>query len=293
MLWVLGIVFPIFAIVALGYIYGHRKQPVMDVVNQVNMDVFLPALLFHILGNKGFDLAAYGPLAVAAVVVIIVSGLLAYPFANWFKYDWRTFVPPMMFTNYGNLGLPLFLFAFGEPALPAAVVLFIVGNLLHFTLGRYMLDHRLRVLAVLRSPIILASIAGILFNFMAWKLPQPASVAIEMAGQVSIPLLLFSLGVRLTGINWRDWRIGLVGALVCPLVGVLIAGVLLLLIDLPPAQAKQLLLFGALPPAVLNFLFAEEFKQQPRQVAAIVMLGNLAAVVTIPLMLVVLFKFGA
>ncbi|MDX1408095.1 MAG: AEC family transporter, partial [Saprospiraceae bacterium] len=290
---IVGIVFPIFAIVAVGYLYGHRKRPVMDVVNQVNMDVFLPALIFHILGNKGFDLASYGPLTLGAVIVILVSGLLSYPVAKFFKYEWRTFVPPMMFTNYGNLGLPLFLFAFGESALPAAVVLFIVGNLLHFTLGRYMLDHSLRIWAVLRSPIVLASIIGLLFNFMAWKLPQPVSIAVEMAGQVSIPLLLFSLGVRLTGIDWRDWRIGMVGALVCPLVGVLVASVLLLFIDLPPQQAKQLLLFGALPPAVLSFLFAEEFNQQPRQVAAIVMLGNLTAVLTIPLVLAVLFGFGA
>ena len=27
----------------------------------------------------------------------------------------------MMFTNYGNMGIPLALFAFGEPALQAAV----------------------------------------------------------------------------------------------------------------------------------------------------------------------------
>lgn len=285
MLRIFGIVFPIFAIVALGYLYGRRKRPVMDVVNQVNMDVFIPALIFHIMANKGFDLAAYGPLTMGAMTVILLSGVLSYPVARAFGYQWRTFVPPMMFTNYGNLGLPLFLFAFGEQALPAAVVLFIAGNLLHFTLGRYLLDHHLRVLAVLRSPIVLASIAGLLFNLVGWRLPQPVSVAVEMAGQVSIPLLLFSLGVRLTGIDWRDWRIGMTGAVVCPLVGVLIAAVLLRFVDLPPLQAKQLLLFGALPPAVLNFLFAEEFQQQPRQVAAIVMLGNLAAIFTIPLVL--------
>jgi len=290
MLRIFGIVFPIFAIAAAGYLYGRRKQPVMDVINQLNMDVFIPALLFHVLGNKGFDLASYGPLTFAAVAVILLSGALSYPVAKKLGYQWRTFVPPMMFTNYGNLGLPLFLFAFGEEALPAAVVLFIVGTLLHFTVGRYMLNHRVGVLTVLRSPILLATVAGLSFSFLGWKLPQPVSVAVEMVGQVSIPLLLFSLGVRLTGINWRDWRIGLIGALVCPLVGVVVAAALLPLLSLSPAQADYLLLFGALPPAVLNFLFAEEFKQEPSQVAAIVLLGNLMAIVTIPLMLAVVLN---
>jgi predicted permease len=41
----------------------------------------------------------------------------------------------MMFNNSGNMGLPLAVLAFGEAALPAAVVLFLVENLLHFSLG--------------------------------------------------------------------------------------------------------------------------------------------------------------
>jgi predicted permease len=48
----------------------------------------------------------------------------------------------MMFNNSGNMGLPLAVLAFGEAALPARVVLFLVQNLLHFSLGAWMLDHQ-------------------------------------------------------------------------------------------------------------------------------------------------------
>ena len=41
----------------------------------------------------------------------------------------------------------------------------------------------------------------------------------------------------------------------------------------------MLLVFGALPPAVLNFLFAERYKQEPQRVASIVLIGNLAALI--------------
>ena len=47
----------------------------------------------------------------------------------------------------------------------------------------------------------------------------------------------------------------------------------------------MLLVFGSLPPAVLNFLFAERYHQEPERVASIVLLGNLAALVTLPLAL--------
>ena len=46
-----------------------------------------------------------------------------------------------------------------------------------------------------------------------------------------------------------------------------------------------LLVFGALPPAVLNFLFAERYKQEPERVASIVLIGNLAALLFLPLAL--------
>ena len=48
----------------------------------------------------------------------------------------------------------------------------------------------------------------------------------------------------------------------------------------------MLVVFGALPPAVLNYMLAERFNQQPEQVASIVMMGNLASMVVIPTVLV-------
>ena len=47
----------------------------------------------------------------------------------------------------------------------------------------------------------------------------------------------------------------------------------------------MLFVFGALPPAVLNFLFAERYRQEPQRVASIVLIGNLAALLFLPLAL--------
>ena len=47
----------------------------------------------------------------------------------------------------------------------------------------------------------------------------------------------------------------------------------------------MLFVFGALPPAVLNFLFAERYRQEPQRVASIVLIGNLAALIFLPLAL--------
>jgi malate permease and related proteins len=279
---ILSIVLPIFLIALLGYVYGRARRPDMSVVNRINMDVFVPALIFYAMSRRDFHFAEYSLTAFAALVVMLGSGLLAYPVARFLRLDWRTFVPPMMYTNVGNLGLPLMVLAFGETALAIAVIFLVMENTLHFTLGRYFLDHSVRPWHVLQSPVVVATIAGLAFSMSDLSMPSALLLPIEMVGNISIPLLLFSLGVRLVDIDWGEWRIGLISAVVCPATGVAMALVVVPLLGLADLQARQLILFGALPPAVLNYLFAEQFRQEPEKVASIVMIGNLAAVVTIP-----------
>jgi len=285
MLQVLEIIFPIFAIVLVGYLYARRHGPDMASANRLNLEVFTPALIFSVLSAEGFDLASYADLALAAFVVVIGSGLLAWPLARLLGWNTQVFVPPMMFNNSGNMGLPLALFAFGEAAVPAAMVLFLVENTLHFTVGNAMLIKRINPLALLRMPMLVATIAGIVVSLAQLPIPQPVHGAIELLGQIAIPLMLFSLGVRMTGANLSDWRIGLVGGVVSPVSGLLAAWVALSWFELSGLQAAQLWVFAALPPAVLNFMLAERYNIAPQQVAAIVLLGNLAAVVVMPLVL--------
>ncbi len=280
-----SIVFPIFAIVAVGYLYSRWRQPDMTSANQINMTILLPALIFHVLSGKDFQLAEYGWLALGAAAIVLGSGLLALPVAKASGLSFKTFVPPMMFTNSGNIGLPLAVFAFGEQALPAAVVLFLVENGLHFTLGTYLMDHRAPLHKVLAQPMVAATLIGMAFSLFRWGVPAPLRETVNLLGQASIPLLLFSLGTRLTSVDFREWRIGLLGAVVCPVPGVLMLLIVQPFLRLTPLQSSLLLVFSALPPAVLNYLVAEQYRQEPGKVASIVMLGNLAGLVSLPLAL--------
>src|SRR6185369_6572419 len=137
----LGIILPVFFVIALGYVYARKAKPDMSWVNRLNMNVLAPALIFTALAGKDFDLAANKLLLVAAVGVVVGSGILAWPIARLMHEDRRTFVPPMMFNNCGNMGLPLAVLAFGQPGFSAMVALFTISNLLHFTLGVWIIDH--------------------------------------------------------------------------------------------------------------------------------------------------------
>ena len=285
LLRIVAIVFPLFAIVLFGWLYGRRKQPDMSFANQLNMDVFVPALVFAAMADKSFDLYANWGLAVGALVGVAGSGLAGWGLARALGAAPKTLVPPLMFNNCGNLGLPLAVLAFGDAALGPAVVLFLVSNLLHFSFGAWLLDHHTRLTNLWKIPVVLASLAGLAVSLLHLPLWGPLKMAIRMLGDVSIPLLLFSLGVRLAASRLSAVKLGLWGALARPLVGLALAYATALALGLEGQQKALLVIFGALPPAVLNYVFAERYRQEPDQVASIVMLGNLAALIFLPLAL--------
>jgi predicted permease len=59
------------------------------------------------------------------------------------------------------------------------------------------------------------------------------------------------------------------------------------LFGLQGRQADLLFVYGALPPAVICYVFAERFGKHPEQVAAIALVGNLASIFFLPLALAI------
>ncbi|MDQ9171005.1 AEC family transporter [Oxalobacteraceae bacterium R-40] len=287
-----GIILPVFVIVAMGYGYARlRRDSVradMVVINRICMDVLAPLLVFTALAAKDFDLAHHGELIVAGVLISIGSGVLAWPLARLLGYDVRSFVPPMMYNNCGNMGLPLAAFAFGPSGLSAAVALFMASNLVYFSAGIKILESGRngasgRFFDFLLNPMMLSMLFGTLFAVFHIEVPATLFQPLKLLGETSIPLMLFALGVRMLDINFNSWRIGLIGAAVCPLAGLLTAALLENLIELTDIQRAQMYLFASLPPAVFCFVMAERYQQEPNKVASIVLLGNLASLVFVPL----------
>ena len=280
---IVGIIVPVFLIIALGYAYAWRVRPDMTMVNRISMNVLAPALIFSALAGKEFDVAANASLMLGSVAVVIGSGLLAWPVARMLHADRRTFLPPMMFNNCGNMGLPLAVLAYGTAGFSPMVALFTISNLLHFTLGVWIINQRARFINLLRNPMVIATVIGFVFALAHPPLPEPISVAIKIVGDALIPMMLLSLGVRLFDVRWTDWHIGVIGGIVCPVAGIVIAALFAGLANLDPMQQGLLILFGALPPAVLNFMVAEQFRQEPAKVASIVVIGNFLSLVFVPL----------
>ena len=289
---ILGIILPVFAIIGVGYGYarlrGESVRADMGAVNRVSMEVLCPMLIFTALAAKDFDVGHNLVLIVAGVLISLGSGLLAWPLARLLGYDARTFVPPMMYNNCGNMGLPLAALTFGQAGLSAAVALFMAANLVYFSVGIKIIEagrsgRRSSFFKFMTSPMMVAMLLGMICAVLKLSPPAPLLTALRMLGDACIPLMLFSLGVRMMDVSFRSWQIVLVGAIACPLTGLACAGLLDLVLPLTGMQRGQMYLFASLPPAVFCFMIAEQYKQEPDKVASIVLLGNLVSLAFVPL----------
>ncbi len=72
------IVAPLVIIVLVAYFYGRYRRPEMGMVNRINMDIFIPALIFHVMSQKDFYPSEYLVLALGGIGVILGSGVLAF-----------------------------------------------------------------------------------------------------------------------------------------------------------------------------------------------------------------------
>jgi predicted permease len=66
-----------------------------------------------------------------------------------------------MFTNVGPVGMPLIVLAFGAEGLAPAVLLLVISNLLHFTLGSAVMNGRVDWRMVYANPLVWAPLLGV------------------------------------------------------------------------------------------------------------------------------------
>ena len=282
---ILSITLPIFSIVLVGFIYGRVKKPNMTGANQVIIDLALPCLIFTSLSAKQFELTSASLFVLSATIVVIFSGLLIWPLAKYSGTGAKALLPSVMFGNVGPIGIPITVLAFGPEGLAPAILILVFSNILHFSVGVGIMSGRVDAKLIYASPLVWATILGILFSHLQLSLPDWVGISVSMIGTILVPLMLLSLGTRLADSKIEHLKVGAIGSILSIISRLLITYIVLMLVPLEPIQKGALILFAGLPPAVFNYMFADRYKQEPDKVASIVIVGHLLSLLVLPLVL--------
>jgi predicted permease len=200
----------------------------------------------------------------------------------------RTFLPSLAFPNAGNLGLPLAFFAAGDEGLNYAIVIFAITSIFNLTIGQALAAGRGNWTAVLKSPIIPAVALGLTFAYGHVPIPLWAANTLSMMSGLTIPLMLLMLGTSLAKIHVTTFPRAAMMSVVRIGMGVVAGFALSGAFGFTGAERIAFVLQCAMPVAVFNYLFAQMYDNEPGEVASLVVISTLLAVVTTPIVLAVL-----
>ena len=281
-----AVIAPVFIAAGLGFLWDRAGYPFeTNHMTQLITYVGTPCLVVSTLLRVDLQLSDLGTIALASLVVQLTMGLIGFVCLRLAALPPRAFLPLLMFPNNGNMGLPICLFAFGEPGLALAIVYFTVSAVSQFTVGQAISSGQTSLLKLLRTPIVWAVIVAVGLIASGSSLPRWASNTVNLIGQFTIPLMLIALGVSLARMHTRALgRSGLLAGLRIvggTLLGFGVAG----LLDLQGVARAVVILQASMPAAVFNYLFAQLHGNRPDEVAGVIMLSTFMSFLSLPLLL--------
>jgi predicted permease len=280
---IVSITLPIFSLALVGFLYSRRVKPDLGGANKLVVDIALPVLIFISLSAKTFDPISALSFTGASIALIFLTGLMAWPLAKFSGASPQAFLPCAMFTNVGPIGIPLIALAYGPEGLASAVVLLVISNILHFTVGAGIMSGKVDWHMVYANPLVWATVLGVTSSELKLELPLWLQTSCVMIGNVLVPMMLLSLGARLAGSQVSDVWIGIRSSVFIALVRLAAAFLTLWFIPLQGLERGALILFACLPAAVFNFMLADKFQVEPNKVASTVIIGHLMSLIFLPI----------
>jgi predicted permease len=105
----------------------------------------------------------------------------------------------------------------------------------------------------------------------------------NMIGGVLVPMMLMSLGARLSSSQVADAWVGVRSSVLILIVRLVAALLVLWVLPLQGLERGALILFACLPSAVFNFMLADKFAVEPNKVASTVIVGHVLSLAFLPL----------
>jgi malate permease and related proteins len=286
---ILAAVVPVALLTLVGYVLARLGRPVEGAtLRLLVIQLGSPALVFTALQKTSLSGALLFDYAAASAAAIACFGVIGWCVLRVAGLSIRAFLPAMMFTNTGNLGLPLALYACGPVGLGFAAIFHSINGIGNFTVGQGIALGSRSWGALVVNPTLLATIAGLAAVVTHLVLPVWLNNSLELASGLTIPLMLLMLGTSLATIRVTSWARA-VGLSVLRIgMGVAIGFALARLFALVGVPRAVFVLQCAMPVAVFNYLFALAAKTDPEGVASVVVVSTALSLLTIPALLAVL-----
>lgn len=276
-------IFPVFGIIFLGF--GLRKIGFLDTamesaLNKLAYWVCLPLFItWRMAKAPAVDARALQTtLGLLTVTVAMVAlGLLTAPLLRLPKRSRGTYLQAIFRGNLAYVGIPVITFALAADG-PAAqhageslAVLTMTPTVLLYNLmgvmalewdRRHGTDHhpvRVWMRSTLRNPLILACVAGLVWNFSRLPTPELLERMIDPVASAAFPIALLAIGARIAALSWRHAGRGVLGVcLIKNALAIPLALGVCALLGLDELSSLVVLVLSAVPTAVASYVLVDQ-----------------------------------
>ena len=281
------VVFPVFFVVGIGYYLG-KKNPKIDTkfITNFAANIGTPAMVIYAVTSTGINFEIFRDYFwyyLLAIICFSIVGII-----NLFLINTKDIIrelPPLIFPNTGNMGLPICLFAYGSQGLGVSASITSLIILMHFTVGVFLADRKFNLDVIIKNPPFYAIIFSAIVLFYEIDMPLFVINTTEWFMYVTIFLILMSLGIALTRLKVFSLNNAVISSITRMFIGPLIGIGLIWFFDLEGFAAGVLLIQCSMPSAELNYLVGSIYspKKVVDSVASTIVVSTVMSFITIPI----------
>ena len=281
------VVFPVFFVIGIGYYLG-KKNPKIDTkfITNFAANIGTPAMVIYAVTSTGInfeifrDYFWYYLLAILSFSIVGIINLYLIKTKDIIRE-----LPPLIFPNTGNMGLPICMFAYGSQGLGVSASITSLIILMHFTVGVFLADRKFNLDVIIKNPPFYAIILSAVVLFYEIEMPVFVINTTEWLMYTTIFLILMSLGIALTRLKVFSFNKALISSFTRMFIGPLIGIGLIWIFNLKGFAAGVLLIQCSMPSAVLNYLVGSIYspKKVVDSVASTIVVSTIMSFITIPI----------
>ena len=313
MLDVLSITIPFFAIIlcgSLARLRGWFSEESGRTLARFAFFVVLPPFMF--IAITSIDVTALFHIGfvlryeLVTITMFFIAGIFATFIIRLTPQQRGLFCLNTAYPNYGYIGVPLAILAFGQQA-AAPISLILVCDTITLLVMTTIMSHdaatghlgralRDTIILMLRNPLLLTVLVGLGFSASGLQLAALPEQFLKMLAGAAAPTALFALGITLVGQPIRAAltelaTISLIKLMIHP---ALIAAAFLLWPSsqpIDPLWIQLAVLFASLPIAANVFALSQFYNVYTGRTATAIMITTICASITVPVTLFLLIKW--
>ena len=303
MLLALGTVFPVFALILVGWVAGRRAilpEIAVGVLNGFVVRLALPALTFQFVAEADWP-ALWHPdflIAMTAGIVVIFAATIIATVRRAGLGEASIDGLAAGYANTAFMGIPIATALFGDEGLAGAVIASLLTVCLLFAVAIMFVEyeaHAERGLAraargvlvgLARNPLVTAPAAGGLWALTGWALPGPLHQLTTLLGSAASPVALVTIGLFLATTPAGGAAVSRVAPLVAlKLVAQpLVTFACVWLLAVPAPWGPIAVLIAALPTGTGPFMLARLYDRDAAVIARVILVTTLLSAVTVSLL---------